>query len=550
MSKCTEELMKLSDKCFSTRWPIMSLWQEIAENFYPERADFTSVRNIGDDVAADLMTSSPLMMRRDLGNAIGAMLRPKEKEWFEMTAGYHKESTEEKQWLQWASRFVKRAMYDRMANLMRATKIGDHDFASFGQCALSVDMNRQRTALLFQAWHLRDIAWMENAEGQVDTFFLKQSLSARKLADLFPAGQLHASVVRALEKDPYKEFNILRVVMPTANYSGMDGAEKVLQPYVSIYIDTDHKHTIECTGKHHRVFIVPRWQLVAGSQYAHSPAAIAALPDGRLIQDMARVMLTAGEKAVDPPMVAVQEAVRGDIGIFAGGITWVDAEYDGKLREVLAPITQDRHALPFGRDMVEDMRYQLKEAWFLNKINMPPAGGTEMTAYEVGQRVQEFIRQTLPLFEPMEPEYNGQLCEMATEVLMANSPEFRQSIPRSLRNKDYSFKFRSPLHDAIERLKVGQFMEAQQVLTTAMSTDPSTRHIVDFGKATRDTLGAVIPAEWMRTEIDVESLVAADEEQAAQAQQLAALQQGADVAATLGQAMPTAGLGGLAGGAV
>jgi hypothetical protein len=34
-----------------------------------------------------------------------------------------------------------------------------------------------------------------------------------------------------------------------------------------------------------------------------------------------------------------------------------------------------------------------------------------MTAYEVGQRVQEYIRNALPIFEPMEMEYNAALCD-------------------------------------------------------------------------------------------------------------------------------------------
>jgi len=54
---------------------------------------------------------------------------------------------------------------------------------------------------------------------------------------------------------------------------------------------------------------------------------------------------------------------------------------------------------------------------FLNKLSLPPAD-REMTAYETGQRIQEYIRNALPLFEPMEMEYNGALCEDTFEALM------------------------------------------------------------------------------------------------------------------------------------
>ncbi|MTV47254.1 portal protein, partial [Streptococcus pneumoniae] len=79
-----------------------------------------------------------------------------------------------------------------------------------------------------------------------------------------------------------------------------------------------------------------------GSQYAHSPAVVAALPDARLLQQITAVILEAGEKAITPPMVGVQEAIRGDVAVYAGGITWVDAEYDERLGEVLRPMTSDK----------------------------------------------------------------------------------------------------------------------------------------------------------------------------------------------------------------
>jgi hypothetical protein len=43
-----------------------------------------------------------------------------------------------------------------------------------------------------------------------------------------------------------------------------------------------------------------------------------------------------------------------------------------------------------------------------------------MTAFQAGQIVQEYIRGALPLFEPMEQERNGGMCEETFEVLYNN----------------------------------------------------------------------------------------------------------------------------------
>jgi hypothetical protein len=60
---------------FVKRSSLMMLWQEIAENFYPERAEFTINRALGTDFGAGMMTSYPFLCRRDLGDQLGQMLR-------------------------------------------------------------------------------------------------------------------------------------------------------------------------------------------------------------------------------------------------------------------------------------------------------------------------------------------------------------------------------------------------------------------------------------------------------------------------------------------
>ena len=49
---------------------------------------------------------------------------------------------------------------------------------------------------------------------------------------------------------------------------------------------------------------------------------MAALPDARLLQAMTYTLLEAGEKTTNPPMVVTKGAVRSDVSIFAGGLTW------------------------------------------------------------------------------------------------------------------------------------------------------------------------------------------------------------------------------------
>lgn len=545
MSTNIQTVLGRGRQLFDKRSALLSMWQEIAENVYPERADFTTVRNLGAEFADNLMTSYPVVARRDLGNAFGAMLRPTAKEWFKLSVqNADKLGVEARQWLEWMGGFQRRAMYDRHASLTRATKEGDHDFAAFGQCVISVEMREDRTGLLYRNWHLRDVVWFEDAAGFVGGVFRRWNAPANVLHSLFGKDRLHSDICKCLEKDPYKEFEFWHAVMRAEEYQELPGARKIRQPWVSIWIDVAHQQEVVCDGAHVNPYVIPRWQTVSGSQYAHSPAVVAALPDARLLQSMTLTLLEAGEKVANPPLLAVKNAIRSDLAVYAGGVTWVDQDYDERMGEVLRPMTTDAKGLSFNVEVIRDIRLQLADAFYLSKLNLPPTGGPDMTAYEVGQRVQEFIRNTLPLFEPLEYEYNGQLCDATLELLLATVPQLRRSVPRELAHAETHFEFESPLTEAISKAKANQFVEAQQVLATAAQLDPSVVHLLDGKKATQDVLDAITPAAWLRPDAEVDERVRAAQAQQAAASQLAMLQQGAEVAKTLGEARPaTAGLG-------
>ena len=530
-------LREQGDQLFGKRGTLMSLWQSLAENFYPERADFTASRDLGDTFTDHLMTSYPILARRDLGNAFGSMLRPTSKNWFHIrTANWDEVGTEARQWLEWAEGRMRRAMYHKTSQFVRATKEADHDFATFGQAVMQTSLNTTANGMLFRCWHLRDVAWMEDEAGAVTTVYRRWKPSVRILASLFGRDKLHPDLAKKLEKEPYYEADIWHIIVPSDQ---CEYGKKVTQPFKSIYLDIEHKHIIEEVGLMEQEYSVPRWQTVSGSQYAYSPSTVAALPDARLIQAMTAVLLEAGEKAVSPPMLATQEAIRGDINVYAGGITFIDADYDERLGAALQPIDLGKNGIPLGLEMTRDTRGMIAEAFYLNKITLPPAGDT-MTAYEVGQRIQEYIRQAMPLFEPMETEYNAPLCELTfSKMLRAGAFGSPLDMPAELRGASIEFTFESPLHDAVEREKGQRYIEASQMLATAVQLDPNAVHIVDAEAALRDVLKAVgVPAKWTRSESQVANLIEEQKQAQQTAQLLQQMQQGASVVKTLSEASP------------
>jgi hypothetical protein len=523
------------------------LWQEIAYQFYVEMADFTVDRYLGDEFGDHLSTSFPLIARRSLGDSVSAMLRPVNLDsmspgvWFSIKTEdeAHEKDIEARRWLEYATGVQRRAMYDRRTNFVRATKEGDQSFVTFGQCPLTLELNRNRDALLYRCWHLKDVAWTEGAEGDIHTVYRKWKPTARQLYDTF-GDKVSSQVKQMLDKEPHKEVNCKHIVIPTDAYEQRDaGGSKFRQPYVSIWVDCDFEHIMEEVGSWSQIYIIPRWVTIPGSQYAASPAVTAALPDARLIQAMTLTILDSGEKFADPPMLATQEAIRSDVQLFPGGITYVDAEYDERLGDALRPLYESRagEGLRTAFEMRAEVAQSINKAFFLDSLSLPPAEVREMTAFEVGQRISEWIRRAMPIFEPLQWEYNGRLCEETFELLMRNGAFGPvEDMPQSLRGASVKFRFESPLHEGSDRKKAQKFLEAKSVLVNAAELDPGSVQAMNIRTALIDSLRSMAPATWVRSEREMEQIARQEAEAQAAQQQMQGGMAGAEMAQKLGSA--------------
>src|SRR5258708_5409953 len=434
MKTRVQELLQLGDRLYSKRFPLLTLWQSFAENFYPIRADMTRSRYISEEFASYLMTGRPVLAHRELANALSSILRPRGMDWFQPRTAIDSVNEDRacKEWLDRAGATMRRAMYDGASQFTPATKESD------------------------------------------------------------------------------------------------------AHPFVRCVLDEDHTTILEEVSQFDLGYVIPRWVTIGGfSQYAYSPTAIVALPDARMLQQMTLTLIEIGQKIVDPPMIAVGDAIQGGTNLYAGAINWVDPDYDERTGEVLRPITLNGEGLQWGTEDEDKIERVINEAFFLNVLNLPEFDGKAMTAYEVSERMKEYIRRATPLFEPMDLEYNGRLCQATFDMLdRIGAFGSRLDRPPALRGQKIEFKFANPLVQAEAEARTASFTKMAQLLGAVMQFDPSERADINFDKAFRgvyERTGA--PAEWL----EEEEKAAATKAQAG-AQQ-AALKQGA----ALGPASEQAG---------
>lgn len=495
-----KELIRIGKKLFDMKRDVDSLWQEICYNFYPERADFVARRSRGDEFSDHLFSSYPSLARQELGNMLSTNLRPQSSKWFNMHVDKMEldENPAERKFLEGLTNIMWRAMYFPNTGLVRSTKQCDHDFVAVGNGVIMCTSNMAGNGLLYRNYHLKDCAWSENAEGKVDELHRKEMISVKKLCQMFP-DTVSRDTKNKMKESPEEEIECRHVVLPTRQYEHKKPNGDDSQ-FTSLWIEIEQETILEEVAMDYFMYIVPRWQTIAGTVYGRSMATNIALPDGRTMQVVIRTLREAAEKYVDPPMVAVSEAIRGDIPLYPGGITYADADYDERLGEVLRPITQQSGNMPIGFEVAQALREDIRHAFFLDKITLPDPTNTDMTAFEVRRRMEEHIRGASPLFEPIEAEYSNPLCELTFNVMDSMGFFPWEEMPESLSDADVEFKFLSPLSDMTDQTESAMFTDVLgRVLGPAAQIDESLLEIANLPVATRDAMKkAGWPEKWFK----------------------------------------------------
>ena len=521
-----------------------NLWQRIAQIFYPQRADFTTDRTPGRELLEGLATSSTILVSRELAQLMPSMLRQKGTDWFNMglpETPIDKLSIEARRWLESSTKKMRRLIYVSGSNFVKAMGQTDADFINFGNACVSCEIDWRTNKLLFRNWHLRDVAWTEKYDGQVGDIFRKCETSLAALNTEFD-GNISQELKNQLEKDREKRVKYCHAVVESEHYQGK---RDYSTPYVSVYFEEQTGHVLREGGSFTQIYAIPRWQTVSGTGYGYSPAVVAALPDGRLIQEVADTIIEAGQKAVAPPYIATQDAIVSEINLHSRGITFVDSEYDEKRGDPLRPLQIDKSGLQFGLEMHDRTYEQLKQAFYTDRIRMIPPD-KQMTLGEAQMHQADYIRNSTPFFESVESNYTALVIDLTFQTIVnARGLDF-DAMPQELEGRDIEFTFTSPITQAQEELEARATLEGIGTVGQMASVYPEAVQLFKGDKATRQVLlGHGVSPDLLLSEAEMEEAQQQQRQQEETAQLLANIQQGGEAAQAVG-----AGLQALQGGGV
>jgi hypothetical protein len=518
-------------------------WDDLARVMLPRRLGFSQTTVTGERRTEDIFDGSPMRAARGLSNAIAGMLRPEGTKLVSMRVDDDAiDQMEEAQvWLENAEDKQQKAFNNPDARYRQATGEIDQDLVVFGTAVLFEGESRQNNSLLFQSLHLKDVTVVFSEEGPPNGLFQKKSMPLRWAMSRFGENNLSEQTRNMLREDKLsldKKMDFLHVVLPRK-----DGREDALFsrdfPFTDQWIEIDTKHEVLNGGFHEFPFIIPRWDTSSGEDYGRSPGMIA-LPDADTLQAMGETILIAGQRSADPPLAAPNDGSFDALNTFPGGLSYYDVETAAAVRGNPFFALDSGMSLPITRDMQSDAREQVFAAFFRNIMNLP-VEGPEMTATEVIQRKEEFIREIGPVFGRLESDYTAPMVERGFAILL-RAGQFHP-IPEILQGQNIRFEYESPvgrirrqIEASAARMWAREQMEFAQLQPEAMDIVNGD----EIGRFTADAIG--LPRKLVNSTEKVEAIRAA-RQQAIEAQaQAEAIGATAEVLKTGAEAANAAGL--------
>ncbi|MFQ5505353.1 MAG: portal protein [Planctomycetota bacterium] len=526
-----DRLLRKFEELKADRVNTENTWQQIADHLLGRR-DFTVERTRGQQRMQTIYDDTSKISGGLLAGAIHSLLTSPAAKWFafRFEDDRFNDIPEAMRWLDLAEKHTYATLARPETNFHAQLAEMYVDLIYFGTGALFVE-DVVGGGVRFSTRPLQELFCAEDPSGRIDTVIRRFKLSARQAVELFGTNAVRANAAlqqgRAEDTNEYLHF-ILRNDDFVPDSFGSTG-----KPWASFHLSLEDHDILAEGGFHEMPIAIPRWESDPGEVYGRGPGWNA-LSNQKMLNEMKRVSLKAGQKAVDPPVMVDSEGVLpGDLRLQPGGVIPINA--------VMSMMNPPIQPLPFGGDfninavMIEDTRKAIQDAFHHQLIEV--IRDPRMTATQVLELSAQMQRHLAPILGRMQT----QLLEPTLERVFAIESRAGRlpPAPPELSDVPIRIDYVSPVARAQRSADARAVIDFQGIVANLSQVDPGVLDVVDFDAGTRELAQSFgVPPSMIRDPEDVEARRQAARELAAEEAANAQTAQAATVAKDLSNVIP------------
>lgn len=510
-------------------------WRDLAENMLPRRIRLDPMGEYerGDKLNSAIIDSTPAIAQRILSAGLMASVTSPARVWHRLTtqdpdlADYGPV----KSYLHTVE--VRLRWIFAMSNFYQSLCDGIYpDLGVFGTSAMIVDEHPRRVLNCY-AMPVGEYYLASNGDGVIDTCYRDIPMTVRQVVMRF-CGDGNLSRLTYQTKNAYsrgdyeQKVRVLHVIEPADDHRP-DALGPQGKRWKSWWLEksaTDERYLAK-SGYDEFPVLAPRWAVTGHDVYGRGPG-MDALPDTKELQHESKRLGRLIDKSSDPPMKA-SAGLRGSRAtLVPGEVTYLGNE-PGSMFE--PAMTVHPSAIAEVRNRMAELRQSVRSTFFadlwLRILSDPRA--QRATATEIEEGRQELMLQLGPVLERLNPE----LLRPAIDRCYAIAERFGllPEPPEEIQGEDLQVEFISVLHQA---QKATGLVAVQMLWSEASKIAQLKPAVLDKmeADATIDEIADILgtkPDLVLSTDdvAKVRAVRAREERQAAQAQQAAAMVEGA-----------------------
>ena len=464
-------------------------WEEIAERVLPRQIGFLGERTDGEKRTQKVFDSRPMVALDRFAAVMDSMLTPRQQRWHNLRTtneALNRDFTVQ-QWFYEVNNILYMARYSPKANFAsqnfeRWTSVG-----AFGTGALFIDFD-PKSGLRYRCVNLRDLYIQENHQGMIDAVYRSFKYTARQAAQRWGEKNLPERIMKALENPSRQneKFEFLHVVAPRDDFDPTR-ADARGKPYGSYYISVADKALMAPPGGYNSFpYSVSRYVTAPDEVYGRSPAMMA-LPDIKMLNEMAKTDIRAAHKLIDPPILLHDDGILGGgamtVNMRPGGLNVGGVNRNGQA--MIQPFNSGAR-VDINEAKMEQRRASIDDA-FLVTLFQILVETPRMTATEALIRAQEKGMLLTPTMGRQQSEALGPLIERELDLLSFH--RILPSMPDVLREAggEYEIVYDSPMSRMQRAEELVGVQRTMELLTPFAQIDPSVLDIFDRDELARLT---------------------------------------------------------------
>ena len=513
------------------RTTTLAHWQECADLITPDRADYVTHRTPGAKRMSRVFDSTQIQANEQLASGLHGLLTSPTLRWFNLRAEDDRLNADDAcaRWMDQGTEAAYTLFNGPRHNFASQSNELYLDLGSIGTACMAV-LESAKTDVLFSTKHMRECVVAENDEDRIDVLCRKWRWTARQ-ADQQWGEQAGPKVAKAIaDNKPDTQFGFLHMVRPRA-VRDPQRADAKHKPFQSVYVALDDKAVISEGGFDEFPYLVPRFSKATGETYGRSPG-MKALPDIKMLQEMAKLQIMMSQKAMNPPVNVPEDAYMMELDTTPGGRN----VYRAGSRDRVEPIPLGGD-MQFGVEAGDRVRTNINRMFFTEWLLMPSdpadpaAAGKGVTATYTLQQRDEKMRLLSPMLARLQAEFLAPLIDRTFAIMWRQSKARRfgpgsllPAPPPAMSGTRLRVEYVSPIAVAQKSSQLDSISRLVQTALSFSQIDPNTPKILDTEAILRMVgKDLATPAAALKSPAQVQAEQQAEQQAAAAAQNTQAL---------------------------